>query len=136
MDVMGVGVVKIKMLSGVVHTFDKVAYVPKFRRNLISLSQLDSEGYGYKAHGGVMKVTKGNMVLMKGELCRGVYYLHDYKVKTSKDCKKQKACRHVSFAVETAKVKCFQDAYGRKGDIPANGKFERWRSLPGVKPRH
>ena len=67
-DVFGVGGVKFKTFSGAVHTLYKVAYVPELRRNLISLSQLDSQGYETKTHGGTMTVTKGNMVLMKGEL--------------------------------------------------------------------
>ena len=35
-------------------------------KNLISLSTLDSNDYGYKSKGGVMKVTKGAMIVMKG----------------------------------------------------------------------
>ncbi|XP_074267363.1 putative disease resistance protein At4g19530 [Silene latifolia] len=102
-NVMGVGVVKIKLSNGVVHTLDKVAYVPKLRQNLISLSQLDSEGYGYKNHGEVLKVTKGLMVLMKGELRRGLYRLDAYAVKTSKDSWKRKSRARVSFAEEATK---------------------------------
>ncbi|EOY18934.1 Uncharacterized protein TCM_043452 [Theobroma cacao] len=42
--VMGIGVVKIKMFDGVVRSLGGVAYVPKMRKNLISLSLLDSKG--------------------------------------------------------------------------------------------
>ncbi|PRQ52604.1 hypothetical protein RchiOBHm_Chr2g0157311 [Rosa chinensis] len=48
--------------------------VPKLQRNLISLSQLDSKGCRVSSAGGVMKITRGGMVLMKGEQC-GRYHL-------------------------------------------------------------
>jgi hypothetical protein len=35
--------------------------------NLISLSTLNSNGYGYKYEGEAMKVTKGAMVVIKGQ---------------------------------------------------------------------
>ncbi|XP_077225800.1 uncharacterized protein LOC143859002 [Tasmannia lanceolata] len=41
-DVTGVGTVKIKMIDGVVRTLGGVAYVPKLRKNPVSLGQLDS----------------------------------------------------------------------------------------------
>ncbi|WRX12958.1 hypothetical protein QQP08_005445 [Theobroma cacao] len=47
--VMGIGVLKIKMFDGVVRSLGGVAYVPKMRKNLISLSLLDFKGYGYSA---------------------------------------------------------------------------------------
>jgi hypothetical protein len=37
------------------------------KKNLISLDTLDSNGYGYKSEGGIMKMTKGAMVVMKGQ---------------------------------------------------------------------
>ena len=54
----GIGNIRIKMFDGVVRTSCDV--------NLISLGTLDSNGYGYKSEGGVMKVTKGAMIMMKG----------------------------------------------------------------------
>lgn len=75
-DVTGIRTVKIKMFNGVVHTLGGVAYVPKMRRNLISLGWLDSKGCSYSAAGGAMKITCGYLVLMKGEKCGdGLYRL-------------------------------------------------------------
>ena len=37
-DVMGLGTVKVKMFDGVVRTLGGVAYVPKLKKNLLSLS--------------------------------------------------------------------------------------------------
>lgn len=64
-----------------VRTLGDVAYVPKMRRNLISLSQYDSEGYAFSAVGGVLKITHGGM--MKGEKCQMLYHLIGNTTKTS-----------------------------------------------------
>jgi hypothetical protein len=62
-----IGNIRIKMFDGVVRTLCDVRHVPEVENNLISLGTLDSNGYGYKSIGGVMKVTKGAMVVMKGQ---------------------------------------------------------------------
>lgn len=62
----GIGTVKIKMFDGVVRTLVDVRHVPDLKRNLISLSTLDSKGYKYTGEGGVLKVSKGALVVMKG----------------------------------------------------------------------
>ena len=64
------------MFDGVVRTLDEVRHVPDLRKNLISLATLDSNGYNYKAEGGVLKITKGAIVLMKGQkIARNIYKL-------------------------------------------------------------
>ena len=63
----GTGNIRIKMFDGVVRTLCDVRHVPKVEKNLISLDTLDSNGYGYKSKGGVMKVTKGVMMVIKGQ---------------------------------------------------------------------
>ncbi|KAG8482610.1 hypothetical protein CXB51_024194 [Gossypium anomalum] len=45
----GVGTIKVKMFDGVVRTLSDVRNVPELKRNLISLSILDSKGYRYPA---------------------------------------------------------------------------------------
>lgn len=52
-----------------------VRYVPKMRRNLISLGVLDSKGYNYSARSGVIKVTHSIRVLMKEDKCENLYQL-------------------------------------------------------------
>nr|XP_043613173.1 uncharacterized protein LOC122585134 [Erigeron canadensis] len=74
-NVKGIGTVKIKMFNGAIYTLVGVAYVPKMCKNLVSLSLLDSQGYGYSARGGVLKITRGYKVLMKGEKYDGLYRL-------------------------------------------------------------
>jgi len=51
-----------------VRTLKEVQHVPSMSRNLISLSTLDTKGYKYSAGDGVIKVTKGSLVVMKGDL--------------------------------------------------------------------
>ncbi|KAG8492267.1 hypothetical protein CXB51_009957 [Gossypium anomalum] len=63
----GVGTIKVKMFDGVVRTLSDVRHVPKLKRNLISLSTLDSKGYRYTAESGVLKISKGSLIVMKGQ---------------------------------------------------------------------
>ena len=59
--VAGVGTIKIKMFDGIVRTLCDVRHVPDLKRNLISLSTLDSKGYRYTGEGGVLKLAKGHL---------------------------------------------------------------------------
>ena len=62
----GIGTVRVKMFDGTIRTLGDVRHVPDMKRNLISLSTLDSKGYRYTGEGGVVKVSKGSLVVMKG----------------------------------------------------------------------
>jgi hypothetical protein len=64
--IIGIGNIRIKMFDGVVRMLYDVRHVTKVEKNLTSLGTLDSNGCGYKSKGGVMKVTKDAMVMMKG----------------------------------------------------------------------
>ena len=47
------------------------------RKNLISLSTLDGKGYKYSSGDGVLKVSKGSLIVMKGDLkSANLYRLH------------------------------------------------------------
>ncbi|KAG8474542.1 hypothetical protein CXB51_031315 [Gossypium anomalum] len=63
----GVGKIKVKMFNGVVRILSDVRDVPELKRNLISLSTLDSKGYRYTAESEVLKIFKGSLVVMKGQ---------------------------------------------------------------------
>ena len=54
------------MFDGVVRTPGDVRHVPDLKRNLISLTTLNAKGYKYTGEGGVMKISKGALVVMKG----------------------------------------------------------------------
>jgi hypothetical protein len=60
--------IRIKMFDGVVKMLCDVRHVPEVEKNLISYGTLNSNGYGYKSVGRVMKVTKGVMIVMKGQI--------------------------------------------------------------------
>ena len=62
----GISNIRIKMFDGVVRTLCDVRHALEAEKNLILLGTLDSNSYGYKYVGGVMKVTKGAMVVMNG----------------------------------------------------------------------
>uniref|UniRef100_A0A2N9ELY1 CCHC-type domain-containing protein n=1 Tax=Fagus sylvatica TaxID=28930 RepID=A0A2N9ELY1_FAGSY len=62
--IIGMGTIKIKMSDGVVRTLEEVRHIPDMRKNLISLGTLDSKGYSYKSENGIMKVSKGAMIVM------------------------------------------------------------------------
>jgi hypothetical protein len=63
----GICNIRIKRFDDVVRTLCDVRYVLEVEKNLILLGTLDSNGYGYKSEGRVIKVTKGAMVVMKGQ---------------------------------------------------------------------
>jgi hypothetical protein len=78
----GKGSIQIKMFEGTIRTFTDVRYIPKMKRNLISLSAVDDKGYKYSGGGGVLKVTKGSLVVMKGDIkkANGLYEVRQLKV--------------------------------------------------------
>ena len=61
-----IGTVRIKMFDGVVRTLGDIIHVPDLKNNLISLSTLIVKGYKYTGEGGVLKISKGALVVMKG----------------------------------------------------------------------
>ena len=67
--VVGKGTVKIKTNDGVTRTLTGFRHVPDLKRNLISLGTLESLGCKYLAEGGVLKVSKGALVLLKTSIC-------------------------------------------------------------------
>ena len=67
---------RLRLHDGAERVLQQVRYIPGLKRNLISLGTLDAKGYSYKAFGGVLKVTKGCLVVMKGNLENGLYVLH------------------------------------------------------------
>lgn len=53
--VMGVGIIRIKMLDGIERLLQDVRYVPELKRKLISLGVLDHGGYSYKCDNGSLR---------------------------------------------------------------------------------
>ncbi|KAK3001855.1 hypothetical protein RJ639_020260 [Escallonia herrerae] len=67
---------QIRMHDDIVRTLTDVRHVPELRKNLISLGTLDSNGCSYRAVGGVMRIMKGALVVMKGLKQNSLYLLH------------------------------------------------------------
>ncbi|KAG8482633.1 hypothetical protein CXB51_024176 [Gossypium anomalum] len=63
----GVGTIKVKMFDGVVRTLSDIRHVPELKRNLISLSTLDSKWYKYTAESRGSTVT-GDVVVASSSL--------------------------------------------------------------------
>ncbi|RVW55028.1 Retrovirus-related Pol polyprotein from transposon TNT 1-94 [Vitis vinifera] len=74
LGVKGSGSVQIKMYDRLVRTLN-AWYVPGLRKNLISVGTLDKNGYTFSRSGGVLRVSKGALVVMKGRLQHGIYTL-------------------------------------------------------------
>ena len=73
--VIGIGTVKIKMFDGIVRVLSNVRHVLDLRKNLISLGVLDDLGYSYSSKGGIIKITKGALTVMKGQKVSTLYKL-------------------------------------------------------------
>lgn len=71
----GIGSVRIKMFDGMVRTLTEVRHVLDLKKKLISLGELDSTGCKFIGQGGVLKVSKGAMIVMKAEKVGNLYKL-------------------------------------------------------------
>jgi hypothetical protein len=63
------------MYDGSIRTLVDVRHVPELIKNLISLGFLDSTRYKYTIQGGVMKVFKGILQVMKENKIGNLYHL-------------------------------------------------------------
>ncbi|KAK3001151.1 hypothetical protein RJ639_022142 [Escallonia herrerae] len=73
--VVGIGSIQIRMHDGIVRTSTDVRHIPGLRKNLISLGTLDYNECSYRASGGVMRIMKGAIVVMKGLKQNNLYLL-------------------------------------------------------------
>ena len=64
------------MADGIFRTLTDVSNVPDLMKNLISLGTLDANGCKFLAEGGVLKVSKGALVVMKARKVGSMYILH------------------------------------------------------------
>ena len=67
LEVIGVGTVKIKMYDGTVRIIQEVRHVKDLKKNLLYVGQLDNLGCKIHTEGGILKVVRGNLVVMKAE---------------------------------------------------------------------
>ncbi|KAL4580653.1 hypothetical protein LXL04_016853 [Taraxacum kok-saghyz] len=76
----GVGTMKFKHHDGVTREFSNVWYVPKLKKNLISLGVLESGGHNYSSSNGIMKVKRGALVEMKAIREHNMYVLQHLRL--------------------------------------------------------
>jgi transposase InsO family protein len=74
-EIVGIGSVQIKTHDGTVRTLTNVRHVPRMKRNLISLGTIESLGYKYAGGNGVLKISKGNLVVLKANRINSLYHL-------------------------------------------------------------
>nr|GEY30295.1 retrovirus-related Pol polyprotein from transposon TNT 1-94 [Tanacetum cinerariifolium] len=73
----GTGKVRVKMKDGSSFVLENVRYVLELKRNLISLGNLDREGYTMKLQNGKFKVIKGSLMVLLGNIKVNCVYLLD-----------------------------------------------------------
>ncbi|XP_071932870.1 uncharacterized protein [Coffea arabica] len=73
--VVGKGTIQIKMYDGIVRTLTNVRHVPDLKKNLISLGTFESIGCRYSGGNGVLKITRGALVVMKTHRSGTLYIL-------------------------------------------------------------
>ena len=71
----GFGSINIRMFDGVVRKLQGVRYMPELNKNLIFSGTLDAKGCGYTGQGGVVKVSRGALVIMKAIRQGNLYML-------------------------------------------------------------
>jgi hypothetical protein len=71
--IVGVGSVRIKMHDGSIRTLTYVRHVAELRKNSISFGVLYSTGYRCKIQGGVLKVSKGILVVINAKRIGSLY---------------------------------------------------------------
>jgi len=74
-NIEGIGTVCVKMFDGMVGELKEVRYVPQLKKNLISVGALEALGHGVSVRDGVLKMTRGSMVVLKDVRCNNLYYL-------------------------------------------------------------
>lgn len=79
-EVVRICTVQFKMHDGVVRTLIDVRHVPDLERILYFLGTLDSQDCKFSAESGVLRVSKGVLVLLKGKLTKGLFssWQHNY----------------------------------------------------------
>lgn len=70
----GIGSIKLKVHDGTCKILTEVRFIPLLKRNLTSLGFLESKGCRFESANGVLKVIKGNNLMMRGIREQSLYY--------------------------------------------------------------
>ena len=74
-NTVGIGDVHLKNRNGSRLILKNVKHIPDIRMNLISICKLDDEGFCNTFNNGIWKLTKGSMVIAKGQKFSSLYYM-------------------------------------------------------------
>ena len=82
------GTVRLQLNTGHFLELQDVAYIPSFRRNLISVSILDRLGYSFLFGTGKLTLYRDSLLVGNGTLCGNLYKLdlHDVASVSSTSC--------------------------------------------------
>ncbi|KAL5776174.1 hypothetical protein ACOSP7_009100 [Xanthoceras sorbifolium] len=72
--ILGIGTIRLRNQDGSTRVLTDVRYVPDMKKNLISLGVLESKGFIVTMQNGILKVTSGALVAMKGVRKNSLYY--------------------------------------------------------------
>ena len=70
----GMGSIRLKNHDGSIRVLTNVQYVPKLKKNLISLGALESKGHIVIIRDGVLNVSSDALLVMKGTRRNNLYY--------------------------------------------------------------
>jgi hypothetical protein len=74
-EIIGISSIYIQVHDGSIRKLIDVRFVPKLKINLISLSTLEAMRFNFAAIDGVLKVSCGNRIILKGNRLNNLYYL-------------------------------------------------------------
>ena len=72
--VAGVGSIRLRMFDERVQTLTDAHHVPDLRRSVVSLGYLEEKGFIFRSNSGVLNVSKGNRIVMRGRRLRSQLY--------------------------------------------------------------
>jgi len=71
----GKSTIRIRMYDGILRNLKEVRYIPSMTKNIISIGALEVEGLRWTIGEGVLKMSSGSLVILKGIRRNNVYYL-------------------------------------------------------------
>ena len=86
--VAGIGTVRVRMFDGIVRILTNVKHFSELEKNLVSLGYLERSGYSFssRARSGVLNISNGAMVVMRGKrLDNNLYRMERYVVTEESD---------------------------------------------------
>ncbi|KAL8151286.1 hypothetical protein V2J09_021094, partial [Rumex salicifolius] len=72
--IVGIRQIKVHMHDGIIRMLTEVHHIPTLKKNLISFGTLHVNGFDYKSNSDCVKVGKGAMTVMKGQITTGRVY--------------------------------------------------------------